>query len=82
MRASASVAVASMEFARTGEYDFQLTENKKFSLGDGVDDGLAANSPKAMDSLCRVLAQTQKLVESLASRVCVHACSMDGCMDS
>ena len=70
LRASTNVAVASLQFARTGEYNYQ-TETKKFSAGDDARDGLSGDPPNAMDNLCRVLAQTQKIVESLAPQVSI-----------
>ena len=70
LRASTNVAVASLQFARTGEYNYQ-TESKKFSVVCDADEGLSGDPPNAMDSLCRVLAQTQKLVESLAPQVLI-----------
>ena len=86
VRASASVAVASLQFARTGEYDYQA-ENQKFPFGEGADDGVSGDPSNAMDSLCRVLSQTQKLVESLAPRVLfMRVCRMwmrlSNCIDS
>ena len=70
LRASTNVAVASLQFARTGEYNYQ-TESKNFSVGGNADEGLSGDPPNAMDSLCRVLTQTQKLVESLAPQVLI-----------